>query len=185
MAKEIVVPGEFLSFEEEFMAGKNAFEDDEGNVFSSKLGVKELDEKEREVSVKELKQVNEILKPGNILFCQVALVKESFVVLSILSAENNGKEMIVPFASAKLMISNVSRSHINFLSDAFRTGDLVKVKVTNITKYGIDVTTSFPELGVIRAFCTKCRGPLGLYDKILKCPKCGSIEKRKLSTEFK
>jgi len=185
LSKDIVVPGEFLTVEEEYAPGKNTFEDTEGNVYSTKVGTTDFDNKEREVSIKEIIPLNEVIEPGSILIGRVGLIKESFLVLDILDAEKNNVKQVFPFASAKLMISRVAKFHIKELRDEFRTGDLVKAKVINITKYGIDITTSYPELGVIKAFCSKCRNQLNLSDRTLKCMKCGSIEKRKLSTEFK
>lgn len=185
LSEDFAFPGEFLTVEEEFISGTNTFEDDEGNIYSTKVGSKEFDEKEREVSVKEKNPSNDLLELGSIIIGRVALIKESFVALDILSAEKNGKQLICSFPSAKLMVSKVARFHVNNLRDEFRTGDFVKAKVINISKYGIDVTTTYPELGVIKAFCSKCRSQLSLFDKTLKCVKCSSIEKRKLSSEFK
>jgi exosome complex component CSL4 len=185
LLSEIVVPGEFLTVEEEYFPGKNTFEDEEGNIYSTKVGIKKFNEKEREVLIEEKTPLNEVIEAGSIIIGRVSSVKDSFVVLDVVSAQKNGLQLISLFHSAKLMISNVSRSHIRNLSDEFKVGDFVKAKVIEVTKYGIDVTTSFPELGVIRAFCSKCRHKLGLFNKVLKCSKCGSIERRKLSNEFK
>ncbi len=178
------MPGDFLSVEEEFMSGKNTFEDNEGNIYSAVVGLKELDEKERVVSVNSLISMNKI-ELGSIITAQVFLIKDPVVVLNILAIEKNGKEQIAAFSNAQLMIANVAREHIKFLRDMFKIGDIVKAKVIKLNKFGIDVTTQYPELGVIKAFCSKCRNPLELYERTLKCPKCGSVERRKLSREFK
>ncbi|MFH1664299.1 MAG: exosome complex RNA-binding protein Csl4 [archaeon] len=184
MDKDIVVPGDFLTVEEEYAPGKNTFEDTEGNVFSSKLGLKQFDDREREVSIKEKKPSNEVIEPGSIITGRVSIIKESFAVIDILSAEKNNVKQVPLFSSAKLMISKVAKFHVMNLRDEFRVGDIIKAKVINVTKYGIDITTAYPELGVIKAFCCVCRSPLDLYDKTLKCSKCGSVEKRKLSSEL-
>ena len=184
LSEEITVPGEFLTVEEEFSAGKNTFEDNEGNVYSAKVGIKEFNQNEREVSVKEKKHVS-LIEAGSIITAQVSLVKDSVVVLNVLKTEKNGKEQVSNFPVVQLMISKVAREHIMNLRDEFKVGDVIKAKVIKVNKFGIDVTTAFPELGVIKAFCSKCRGSLSLFNKTLKCAKCGSIEKRKLSSEFK
>jgi len=184
LTEEIVVPGDFLSVEEEFVAGKNTFEDNEGNIYSTVVGRKDFNQPEREVSVKKNNSLNKA-ELGSIITGKVHLIKDPVVVLNILKIEKDGKEVISSFSSAQLMIANVAREHIKFLRDMFRVGDIVKAKVIKITKFGMDVTTQYPELGVIKAYCSNCRNPMELYGKTLKCPKCGSVETRKLSREFK
>ncbi len=185
LSEKTVVPGDFLTVEEEYSPGKNTFEDDEGNVYSTKVGTKEFDEKEREVSIKEKNPANDLIEFGSIVTGKVTLVKDSVVVLNVLKVEKDGKELISTFSVMQLMISKVSREHIRELRDAFKIGDFVKAKVIKISKFGVDLTTAYPEFGVIKAFCSKCRSPLSLFDRTLKCSKCGSIERRKLSSEFK
>lgn len=185
LTEEIVVPGEFLTIEEEFSSGKNTFEDEEGNIYSTKVGLKEFDSKEREVSIKEINPMNDLIEVGAVIIGKVSLIKESFAIINIIEAKKDGKKVVSNFSSAKLMISKVSRMHIQCLRDELKTGDIIKAKVIAVTKYGVDITTSYLELGVIKAFCSNCRHVLGLFDKSLKCSKCGSIEKRKLSNEVK
>ncbi len=185
LGKEFVVPGEFLTVEEEYSPGKNTFEDEEGNIYSTKVGEKDFDNKEREVSIKEKNAVNDLIEVGSIVIGKVVLMKDSFMLLEILNIEKNGKKQISVFNSARLRISNVCRSHVNELRDEFRRGDLVKAKVVEKNKFGIEVSTVEREFGVIKAFCSKCRQSLSLFGETLKCSKCGSIEKRKLSAEFK
>ncbi len=185
LTKEIVVPGEFLTIEEEFSSGKNTFEDNEGNIYSTKVGLKEFDSNEREVSIKENNSMNDLIEVGAIVTGRVLLIKESFAIINIIKAELNGKKVVSTFGSAKLMISKVSRMHVKSLRDELKVGDVIKAKVINVTKYGVDLTTSYPEFGVIKAYCSNCRHVLGLFDKSLKCSNCGSIERRKLSNEIK
>lgn len=184
MAEEIVVPGDFLSVEEEFASGKNTFEDKEGNIFASVVGEKDFNKKGREVSIKASKAVNKI-ELGSIITGKIVRIKDPIVVIEISKIEKDGKEQVSSFVVAQLMIANVSVGHIKFLRDEFRVGDIIKAKVIKITKFGIDVTTQYPEFGVIKAFCSECRSPLALYGRTLKCSKCGSIERRKLSREFR
>ena len=178
------MPGDFLSVEEEFGAGKNTFEDKEGNIFASVVGKQDFNNKDREVSVKTTKEVNQI-ELGSIVTGKIVRIKDPVVTIEISKIERDGKEQVSSFGIVQLMIANVSRDHINFLRDEFRLGDIIKAKVIKINKFGIDVTTQYPEFGVIKAYCSNCRNALELYGRTLKCSKCGSIEKRKLSTEFR
>jgi exosome complex component CSL4 len=182
--QKIVLPGEFITVEEEFEAGRNAYEDKDGKVFSAKIGVTEFDEKNRNVSVKEAKRKCIPIDFGTIVIGRVILVKDSVVIISIGEAEKNGEKRIPVHSNAQLLVSNVSRDYVKSLRNEFRIGDIVKAKVVKVTKHSIDLTTSFPEFGVIKAFCTKCRNALQLFGRQLKCTKCGAVEKRKISTEY-
>ncbi len=182
--QKVVVPGMFITVEEEFEAGKNTFEDKDGKIFSAKIGVIEFDEKNRNVSVKEQQKKCVPLDFGTIITGRVVLVKDSIAVISIEKAEKNGEKRIPLHSNAQLLISNVSHGFVKSLQNEFKIGDIVKAKVVGVTKYSIDLSTSFPELGVIKAFCSKCRHPLWLFGRQLKCTKCSAIEKRKISTDY-
>lgn len=184
MAEEIVVPGDFLSVEEEFGAGKNTFEDNEGNIFASVVGEKNFNNQNREVSIKTHKTISQV-ELGSIVTGKIVRIKDPVVTIEVSKIEKDGKEQVSSFGVVQLMIANVSMDRIRFLRDEFRAGDIIKAKVIRINKFGIDVATKYPEFGVIKAFCSQCRHSLELYERTLKCPKCGSVEKRKLSSDFR
>ena len=70
------------------------------------------------------------------------------------------------------------------LSDLFKIGDILETRVAEVMAYGIDLTTKDPELGVIKGYCTKCRGSLQLFGETLKCVACGNPEDRKISSNY-
>ncbi len=182
--KVVVVPGEFLTVEEEFSPGKNTLEDGEGNIYSSKVGETEFNEDRREVEVREKTREISRLTIGSVLYGRVKLVKDSMVLVEALFAEKNGKEVIPHMPSATLMVSRVSRDYVKSLRDEFKAGDIIKAKVVEVTTFSIELSTAFPEYGVLKAFCSKCRNPLNQHGKELKCLKCGSNEKRKTSADY-
>ena len=108
------MPGDFLSVEEEFGAGKNTFEDKEGNIFASVVGKQDFNNKDREVSVKTTKEVNQI-ELGSIVTGKIVRIKDPVVTIEISKIERDGKEQVSSFGIVQLMIANVSRDHINFL----------------------------------------------------------------------
>ena len=178
MKKKIVLPGDFLSTEEEFVPGKNAF-DFKGDVYSSSIGSVSEDSKTKEISVKPSIELHKLGR-GSPVFGRVDLVKENSV--SIILCKQPGKEerqIIVP-SMAMLPIRNVSRDYVESLKECFKIGDLVKARVSKLIPNGIDIETNQPDLGVIKAFCSICRKPLHLFGTSLKCMNCGSTEKRKI-----
>ena len=184
LKQKLVFPGEFLTVEEEFMPGNNTFEDENGKIFSTKIGLAEFDEKSRKVSVKEKHALAKMLDKGSIVFARVSLIKESNVMVSIVSAEHNGEQRIIPFSNASIYIANASSEFVRNLSGMFRVGDIIKAKVLEVTKYSIELSTNEPELGVLKAFCSKCRQPMILFGATLKCINCANNENRKIASNY-
>ncbi|MFH1256905.1 MAG: exosome complex RNA-binding protein Csl4 [Candidatus Diapherotrites archaeon] len=182
--KQLVVPGEFLGIEEEFVGGKNTFEDGNGNVLSECIGVPEFDHKRREVKVKKISKEVKPLEPGSIAYGKVALVKEQSVLIELFKAEKNNEPRTILNTFASLPVFNVSQGYVKFLSDMFRVGDIVKAGVVTVTNYGIDLNTKDKSFGVVKAFCVKCRKPLHMIGEQLKCPCCGRTEPRKISSDY-
>lgn len=180
---KLVFPGDFLTIEEEYLPGKNTFEEKNGRVYSARIGEMEFNEKDREVIVKPKKEMK-LLDVGTIITGSVLLLKDSMALIKILKAEKDNEERIPLNSTAILFISNIASGFVKSIRDEFRIGDIVKAKVVSVTPYSVEVTTTFPELGVIKAFCIKCRNQLELYGRDLKCRKCGSVEKRKISTSY-
>ncbi len=182
MDKKKVLPGDFLSTEEEFIAGKNAVESN-GEIYSTVSGEVESDQKTKEINVQASKPMR-ALKKGDLVYGRVELVKENSVIITIGELADSEGQRIIGFGRAMLPIRNVSRDYVEKLSDFFKVGDIVKVKVSKLFKDAIDVESQQPDLGVVKAFCSKCRQPLHKFDSSLRCLKCGSGEQRKLSSEY-
>ena len=88
MKNEVVFPGQILTVAEEYIAGNNTFEDDDGNIRSLSIGVVHFDENEREVTVEtKIKSVRNIEK-GDIVFGKVDYITSSVVVVKIFEVEN-------------------------------------------------------------------------------------------------
>lgn len=184
MEKKSVSPGEVIAVAEEFEAGKNTFEDEEGNIASTLSGTALYNEQEREVSVAKKGHKAISLDVGAIVLGRVALVKKDVVVLFMFDARKNGERRVIPASNAAIGISKVSQEYVRSLEDNFKLGDIVKAEVWEVTRYSTEILTNKPELGVVKAFCTSCRQPLYLFQGKLKCLQCGKLETRKVSTDY-
>tara|TARA_Y100000310_G_C20698559_1_gene827539 strand:- start:1266 stop:1823 length:558 start_codon:yes stop_codon:yes gene_type:complete len=182
LVKKRVIPGDFLSTEEEFEPGQNAFIE-EGSIRSDSIGTVVENTEHRTISVEKTKNVIPI-KKGDIVFGEVGLVRDSSVILYLSTVEADHTKKVLSVTRASLPIRMVSRDYVKHLKELFKIGDLVKAKIAFVAPYGIDVRTDEPELGVIRAFCAKCRKPLQLFGSQLKCLGCGDTGGRKFSTEY-
>jgi exosome complex component CSL4 len=83
---------------------------------------------------------------------------------------------------------HVSKTHVGYVSDlgtAFRPGDVVRAKVLFTQKEPVQLTTVGNDLGVLVALCSKCRSVLDREGSKLRCANCGSIETRKLTSDYR
>ena len=184
MDSKIVFPGEFLTTAEEFVAGKNTYEDISGKIYAATIGNAQFDLSKREVSVEKGGREIELLDVGSIIEGVVIMLKPQAAIIEIYSAEKDGRKQNISQSIGAIPISLVSRGYVTTMDTKFRIGDLVRAKVEVITAYSVDASTADAELGVIRAYCSKCRDVLGLFDSQLKCITCGNEEPRKFSTLY-
>ena len=182
LKKKIALPGEFLSTEEEFVPGKNTFEDN-GEIFSGSTGPVEEDSKTKEISVNPASEPVKI-RPGSVVFGRVEVVKDNSVSIEMQNVYGMDKKVMAS-SFAVLPVRNVSRDYVERLRDFFKVGDLVKARVSKILPgNNIDLETNSPEFGVVKAFCSRCRKPLHLFGSSLKCISCGNTEGRKISKDY-
>ena len=180
----IVFPGSFLGYGEEVMPGSNAYESDEGNVYSEVVGVKEVDSRAHEAKVEGSKPSVELIEKGSIVIGVVSLVKTSSVMIDLFEAQKNGRKQVVNMTMASLYISNISNEYVERTSDKYRVGDIIKARVIDVKPYGIELETKAPDLGVIKAFGIRSRRPLEFIGGNLRDPITADIETRKISTDY-
>jgi exosome complex component CSL4 len=180
--KRVVVPGEFLNTAEEFAPASNVYEH-AGSIYANSVGTVSEDKREHVVSVRKAKPV-ELLKEGTIVYGTVTQVRDKLVMLSLKEAWNGNQPRVIHKSKAVLQISEVSRRYIKNLADEFKIGDIVKAKVSQITPYVVYVRTNEPTLGVVKAYCSRCRKALHLIGGKMRCLHCGAVETRKYSTDY-
>lgn len=176
------LPGDHLAAEEEFSSGENTFEEN-GEIISDSMGTALKDSKQRSVSVLAQKKLLP-LKVGSIVLGKVTVVKSSSVGIEIFAGRNGNDRQVVYSSFASLPVRNVASGYVRNLGENFKIGDIVRAKVAMVSPVGIDLRTNEQDLGVIKAFCSKCRQSLNLFGRMLKCTNCGSSESRKISSEY-
>ncbi|VVB74741.1 Exosome complex component Csl4 [uncultured archaeon] len=172
--QKIVLPGESITTEEEYSAGKNTYSD-KGIIRATGIGEAVLDDvkKEARISGKRVEK----LRQGDIVIGKVMMVKESTAVIELLSAE--GGKKIMGIKTAQLPIRNVSTEYVAELRKAVKIGDLIRARVEMASPMAIDLLTSEKGLGVIKAYCSNCRQEMQYSNEKLMCLACGSSEERK------
>jgi len=182
--KDLVFPGSVLCTEEEFEAGANAYALQTGDVVSSVVGRADLDAGQHTANVSPTGRSVIPLSRGALIRGKVVMVKDNVAVIEIHSAQKEGVACAIPNTTAAIPVSQIERGFAKTAKDYFKIGDLVSAEVTKIAAYGIDLATQAPELGVLKAFCDKCRKPVSMPGEELRCANCGFALHRRVSSEY-
>ena len=167
------IPGEKIAQIEEYLPGKNTFEDDDV-IRATTIGNITLDSKERLASINRQKQIT-VPNVGDVIIGVVEANLPSMIAIMIKFV--NGKKVI-----SDLECICVTR-HIRKKNIALPQ-DVVKAKIISHINGTIHATIDSPELGVLFTKCRKCFGTVVKMRDAVKCKDCGWIDDRKLSTEF-
>ncbi len=179
MPTPAVFPGDFVAHEEEFAAGESTFAD-AGNVYALRDGKKNADASAHLVSVLARKNTRKA-KPGDIAFGRVRDLYQAMAGIEVEAQTWPGE---IPSIGEKVVFCRISEIQRGFLEDfreALRVGDFVRVRFDEFKRLAAYVTMKDPDLGVIRAWCSKCRTEMKLSRDGGECPYCGNREPRKVA----
>jgi len=176
-----VLPGDFIGTTEEFRSGDRTYEK-AGGIYAAATGVTMVNAAKRFVSVIPETNTPPILRKGDVVVGQVTGLREALALVTIAGAEGIVDREITNVAPAVVHVSNVKKAYVKELSYEFGLFDILKAKVIDIKNMRLD--TSEPKMGVVKAFCSKCRTAMVRHDSKLKCPDCGRVETRKISTDY-
>lgn len=179
---EFVVPGTVLGFSEEFIPGDGAYEEG-GKVFAARTGVLVVDMKERRIMVDPRTSVPPTPKDGDLVIGTVVDVKSQLALINITKLKGVDRSMPGEVMGG-IHISQTRDSYVSDIGREFNTGDVVYAKITNVSRTPMQLSTVDKNLGVIKAFCSRCTVALAKDGNKLKCPNCGRIESRRLSPEY-
>ncbi len=178
---KFVLPGDFIGTTEEFRAGAQTYEKT-GGVYAAIAGTARVNTVRRSVSVIPCTDTPPILKSGDVVIGQIVGLRDSLAMVTIAGAKGVVDREIPNVGSAVVHVSNVKRAYVKDITHEFGIFDIVKAKIVDLNNMRLD--TSEPEMGVMKALCSKCRTAMVRHDSKLKCPECGRIETRKLSTGY-
>ncbi|NHK32103.1 MAG: RNA-binding protein [Asgard group archaeon] len=178
---EFLLPGDKICVSEEALPGEGTYES-KGDIYASVTGTVFLDKRKRKVSIFPRVRKPLIPKKGDIVIGQADSVNKHMVSLAVKYI--NGQS-VSPTYSAIMHISQCTRAYLETMFDAIKEGDIVKGKIVDAHTIPIQFTTTYNDLGVIYALCSKCGEKL-LYQRrgMLKCDHCGNIEPRKVAEDF-
>jgi exosome complex component CSL4 len=177
----IVMPGDQVSTSEELLPGDGTFEED-GIIRASRIGIYEVDEKNRRAKVKPLSSVPVIVKRGDIVLAVVNSVRSNMIIADVIHVTGK-KRPISGDTNATLRVSEISMGYTKDPATEFSPGDIIRAKVTQV-KPSLQLATKDKDLGAIKSICTKCKDSLILKGNLLECRTCGYKEKRKTANDY-
>jgi exosome complex component CSL4 len=186
-SEELVLPGDIIGTSEEFIPGNNTFKKS-GNIYSTATGLIKINAKTRNISVIPETDVPPMIEKGDVVIGRVNDLRSSMVLVEIAKIEGKGDREIVNLQNAAIHVSNIKDSYVKDVMFEFSPFDIIKAKVIDLKT--MRLTTSGKDLGVIKAYCGKCHLAMdkasdnGEKSNTLKCPVCGNIESRKLSSDY-
>ena len=179
MVGRLVLPGEYLGTEEEFIAGSGTYEEN-GRVYSSNVGDVEVGSDYR-IRVKG-KEESVVVQSGDEIIGVITEINEPLVIVAGEYLIKSGKVYVIK-TRALVHASRITGHYLDQCSKVLKARDVVRGKVVS-TRGKIDLTLEPPDEGVIYAFCSKCRKPLQRINSGLYCTYCQKNETRKVSNKF-
>ncbi|MDI6805594.1 MAG: exosome complex RNA-binding protein Csl4 [Candidatus Bathyarchaeia archaeon] len=177
---KFVLPGERLGVIEEFIPDAGTYV--MGGIIHSKIvGRALLDFLNKRVSVYPLIPKARIPKVGSVVLGQVSYVQTENAGVRIFKIGNNP---LSGFFSGILHVSDVQQTYVKSMFDVCKPGDIIRAKVISEKNRVYHLYTKDRELGVVYAFCSRCGYMLELKRYIMRCARCGKIEKRKIALDY-
>jgi exosome complex RNA-binding protein Csl4 len=176
--KKVALPGDFLAIPEEFLPGKNTYE--QGDAVRATLpGRVQRDLVKREVEVRPAVTAK-TLKVGDFVVGQVeaAMTSTAGVRISYL----NGVEIHGGFPGTIFLRSD--RGGRGERRTAVTRGDVVRARVVSTLNGMNQLSIDDAHLGVLASLCTVCGSPLLRGDGRARCENCGNVEERKFADDF-
>ncbi|MGC8895294.1 MAG: exosome complex RNA-binding protein Csl4 [Candidatus Bathyarchaeia archaeon] len=177
---KFVLPGEPLGVIEEFIPDAGTYVKD-GVIYSKTVGRALLDFLNKRVSVYPLIRAARIPKVGSIVLGQVSNVQTENASVRIFKI---GDKPLSGFFSGILHVSDVQQTYVKSMFDVCKPGDIIRAKVISEKNRVYHLSTKDKELGVVYAFCSQCGFMLELKRHIMRCARCGKIEKRKIALDY-
>jgi exosome complex component CSL4 len=177
---KFVLPGEPLGVIEEFIPDAGTYVKD-GVIYSKTVGRALLDFLNKRVSVYPVIHAARIPKVGSIVLGQVSNVQTENANVRIFKI---GDKPLSGFFSGILHVSDVQQTYVKSMFDVCKPGDIIRAKVISEKNQVYHLSTKDKELGVVYAFCSQCGFMLELKRHVMRCARCGKIEKRKIALDY-
>ncbi|MFX1298979.1 MAG: exosome complex RNA-binding protein Csl4 [Promethearchaeota archaeon] len=177
---DLVIPGQKLAVIEMYVPGEGTYIKNDV-IYASIVGEVYIDSHEKKVSVISKGNKPTLPKKGDIVIGSINMVRKQMAIADI--TNKPGYNPTTDF-EGMIHISQVSKSYLENLSDAFKTSDIIRAVVIDDEKIPFFLSTAGPDFGVIRAYCSECGYVLKPVGRRLQCPNCRTIENRKIARSY-
>ena len=172
-----VTPGDKLGVIEEYTPGTGTYVNN-GVIYAQKVGYAMVSRENKRIEVMPKTRTPVFPTRGQKVLGRIQHVEDKFAMVKVFKV--NGFELKTPF-TAVIHVSFISKFFTKTVYDAFKPGDLVYAQIIGDKNQPFQLTTAAKDLGVLEAYCSNCGRLMVLDKKQLRCPRCGNMEKRKIS----
>jgi exosome complex component CSL4 len=180
MQKTFVLPGDLVGSAEEFGAGYGTYVKG-GAIYATTAGIVEIDKEKRCAYVIPKSNAPPTLSVGDIVVGRIIDLKESLAIIA-LSHKSGYESRPLPNTDATVHISNVKNAYVKDIRQVFGLQDIIRAKIVDDSQ--LRLTTADDDLGVLKAYCSKCTTALVKENGKLVCPSCKHTEMRKISSNY-
>ena len=181
MKEQLVMPGDQLSTSEELLPGDGTFEEN-GIIRASRMGNYVVNENSRHAEVKPVTSIPVVVHRGDTVIARVVMVKTSMVIVDVNHVIGKNRR-VSGDTNGTIHVKEIAAGYVKDACTEYHPGDYIRAKVIQ-TKPSLQLVTKDPNLGVIKATCAKCRGPLIRKGPGLECSQCGYRDKRCLAQDY-
>ena len=179
-SSQFVLPGERLGVIEEFIPDTGTYVK-EGVIYSKVIGRALIDLLNKRVSVYPLIRGVKVPKVGSTVLGQVSNVQTENASVRIFKIDD---ESLSGLFTGVLHISDVQLRYVESMFNVCKPGDIIRTNIISEKNRVYHLSTKDKDLGVVYAFCSQCGYTLELKRHVMRCPRCGKIEKRKIALDY-
>lgn len=182
---DIVLTGQKLGVVEEFLPDKQSTFVKDGQIYSTKSGLLDIDNEKRKIKINTLREEKrKIIKLGDVVIGAILFLRQYSVGINFYTI--NRKVHFNSGNFGNIHVSQISDRYVEKIQEAFQITDIIRARVIKFNYNEYDLSTSEKNLGVLYADCVICGTPLVKisYNK-LRCERCGNQETRKLANDYR
>lgn len=181
--KKIVVPGDILGTEEEYLPGPGTISQD-GKIYATLIG--EVKDEKRTLSVLQKGKLTPF-DVGTVVIGCIENIVEPIALVRLKPGSIDEDQRVGDNPDyAVLHASMIKKGYVRNVRDEYKIGDIIRAKIVDIRNGEMRLSTEGDEMGAIKAFCAKCRHPMEkTKDALLRCESCGAKDNRKIAKDYR
>jgi len=182
MQCKLVLPGDVVGPAEEYLPGEGTYLKG-GNVCALATGKTQIDRNSRSANVITTANGPTKISVGDVVVGRVVNIRDSFAIV-VLAFKRKCESRPIFNTEGTLHISNINSTYVKDIHQVLGIRDILKAKIIDGDRPSLSLSTKDKDMGVIKAYCSKCNSDLRLENGKLLCQNCGNVESRKLSTDY-